>query len=246
LDQFEEGVRLSRRKRTLPFATADGPEPRVSINNAAWHQLEAALGQPIPDDLRHELVAMTDNFLSFAVFESTAEPLEGSKARLKSLNDVATAFWRTLGLRENSQAAFYADHLISQHFHDSRIGARDKLHALKTLMTSFVVACQAAQQEMDLGNLADHQKGEGWNLWIRNVTKACGERGLPVTARKDTDKNVHMKASPFVYFIAHFQECFPKEYRRGRHSLDALAVAIVRARRVANARTSTPNKTRLA
>jgi len=216
----------------------------VSIDNAAWDQLEAALGGPIPDELRNELVALTDNFLSFVVFETTAEPLEGSKARLKSLNSAARAFWQTLGSRGNSEAAFFADHLVSLHFHDSRIGAGDKLHALTTLMTSFVVACRMAQQEIDSGNLADHQRGEGWNLWIRNVTKAFGERGLPVSARKDTDKNLHEKASAFVLFIARFQECFPKEYRRGAHSLVALTEAITRARRVTKSPQVTPNKTR--
>jgi hypothetical protein len=126
--------------------------------------------------LRTELISLTNNFLMFAVFELTAEPLDGTEARIKSLSNSANAFWRALFSGGNSDAAFYAGHLIALHFHEHRIGDRNKLRSLTEVMTSFVVACEKAQDEIDSGTLARHQPGECWKGWILNVTHELRQR----------------------------------------------------------------------
>src|ERR1044072_6291660 len=157
---------LPRRKRTLPIASASGAEPRVSVEDQDWLELEAVLGQEIPNSVRKELISLTNNFLAFAVFELTVEPLEGTEARLRALSSSSKAFWQTLISRDTSDAAFYADHLTALHFHDYRIGKENKLRTLTHIMTSFVVACDKAQEEIDSGSLAEHQPGECWKGWI--------------------------------------------------------------------------------
>jgi hypothetical protein len=55
----------------------------LQIRSADWDQLVAAYGSPIPHAARVEIVAHTNKFLEFAVFESAAEPVSDAISRVK-------------------------------------------------------------------------------------------------------------------------------------------------------------------
>jgi len=63
------------------------------------------------------------------------------------------------------------------------------------------------------------------------LTEIAKAHNLPWRVRKDSDKQSGRRhASPFVEFVWELQQFVPKTHRR-EHSRDALAVAIVAARR---------------
>jgi hypothetical protein len=97
----------------LPIASASGPAPTVAVTIDDWDELEGSLGKPIPSELRNELIGPTNNFLSFAIFELTAEPLEGAKVRIRKLSDSANAFWHGLIAKDQGDATFYGEHLVA-------------------------------------------------------------------------------------------------------------------------------------
>jgi hypothetical protein len=240
----QEARGMPPRKRTLPFASSAGPTPDVAISEADWKSLEAVLGKEFSAGVRGQLIGITANFLHFAPFELAAEPLSDTEERLTKVRKAAGAFQQALIESGGSDASIFANHLIELHFDDARIRDKQKIPDLSGILTSFIVACAKAQDEIEGGSLAGHRPGEAWETWIRNVTKLLRENDLPTQVRKDSDKNRTGQASPFVRFIKHLQTSFDVKYRRATQSGIALAEAIARARRVAKPRKNRAIKTR--
>ena len=213
-------------KRTLPIATAASERPRVDIQEADWASLEAALGEEVSTGVRGKVIGTTANFLHFAPFELAAEPLSGSEKRLTKVRKAAASFQQALIEGGSSDATFFADHLIERHFDDVRMRDGQKLFYLSGILTSFIVACAKAQEEIDGDDLAGHRSGAAWENWIRSLTKLLSENDLPTQVRKDTDKNPGGQASPFVRFIERLQACFDVKYRRATHSNTACHSAL--------------------
>ena len=78
-------------------------------------------------------------------------------------------------------------------------------------------------------HLRGHREGECWDEWIRKLTEIARENELPFAAAKGRDKAI--AHSPFVLMVAELQDYVPASARSHRHSMDALAAAIHRARR---------------
>jgi hypothetical protein len=130
-------------------------------------------------------------------------------------------------------------HLVPSHEEP----AHTLIDALTSILTSFVVACDKARQ--DLHEESDeHRLGEPWETWIRNLTEILKRNGLPTAARKDATLNKSGRPSAFVLFVEELQKSFSEVFRRGTHSAGALTEAIGRARRVTKEPTSEKNKTR--
>jgi hypothetical protein len=72
--------------------------------------------------------------------------------------------------------------------------------------------------------------GGAWDIWIRQLTSILDHRGLPTSARKDSDKAKSDKASQFVELVDALQRLIPERFRRSIHSKPALAAAIHKAR----------------
>lgn len=224
-----------RRTPTVPIASAGGSPPTLAIDAVPWRELEAALGTSISPDLRSELVHLTNEFLSWAVFERAAEPITGAEKRLAALAQSSGKFLETLSSRDAGHAARWADHLIEKHFQDHRFGPLGKIVQLRQVLSSFVDACRKATK--GLPEQATWTPGDCWSSWIRRLTKALEKRGAPTSARKDSDKHGG-KPSPFVLFIDRLQRTLPAKFARSTHSHVALAEAIAKARR--SARVSKP------
>jgi len=221
-----------------------GPAPEVKVGEEQWKSMEVALDREISTGVRIRLIDLTNNFLSFAPAEVTAEPISGTEKRLAKIRKAAGALQKVLIEDRHNEADFFADHLIELNFDDARLGKREKIDSLTGLLTSLIASCMRAQGDIDGEVFAEHKPGQAWAVWIRNLTKLLRENDLPTHARKDSDKTWGGQASPFVQFIDRLQACFDPKYRRGSHSKVALAEAITLARRVENGRRKPAIKTR--
>jgi hypothetical protein len=117
----------------------------------------------------------------------------------------------------------------SPHPHENHVF----LFLLHTVEAMLVVSSWVEREIADpqfpayIGSLA-------WEFWIQMLTSSMQKHGLPYKVSKSTPKP-GCGPSPFVTFIQKLQESLPKEFRRYAHSDDAVAQAIVRARRNAQA-----------
>jgi hypothetical protein len=103
----------------------------------------------------------------------------------------------------------------------------DAIHGMHEIMASFVLACDLAEKELEKNRARAFQRGEAWNVWVRDLAGVLQKRGFPTGVRKDVDKSD--TTSPFVRFIWELQELIPQEFRRGSHSKVALATLISKA-----------------
>jgi hypothetical protein len=235
---------MPRNKRLLPIASALGPPPRVSIPDNEWHRLEGILGKGLQPGIRKEIIDVTDRFLGFAVFDLTREPVDNASTLLNALTKTGGDFFCALvDAGGSGDGAVYAVHLLRRHYKEPKLRHRNTIDALTSILTSFIVACDKARQELhEEGD--EHRRGESWETWIRNLTEILERNGLPTAARKDAVRNKSGKASKFVLFVEQLQGHFEERFRRGTHSTDALAEAIGRSRRVTKKSTERKYKTR--
>ena len=63
---------------------------------------------------------------------------------------------------------------------------------------------------------ASFEKGEGWNLWVWQLTEIIKKAGLPNGVRKDADKRKSDKPSHFVALTRELQQFLPTDASRGR------------------------------
>jgi hypothetical protein len=105
----------------------------------------------------------------------------------------------------------------------------DAIHGMHEIMASFVLACDLAEKELERNRARGFQRGESWNVWVRDLADVLQERGFPTGVRKDVDKNKSNTSSSFVVLIQELQKLIPKRFRRGSHSDVALATLMSKA-----------------
>ena len=234
----------------VPVATIRGGEPQLNISKDDWERIEAAYGSVLPAKLRRQIQDATRPFLLFVEGEQAAQPASVARAHVERVKKAAAKLCQVV--LENPQnsawdARNYANRLIGQNFNDAGKSVRDLPGWLGTLMVSLGAACNHALTQLDDPGRQGRRKGDTWENWARKLTAILAANGLPTQVRKDTDKNIHRKPSPFVHFIRELQSCVSKEFRRGTHSDNALSEAISRAQghgRVTKPHRSVRNKTR--
>jgi hypothetical protein len=211
---------MPKRKTLIPFAVGGGPDPNVEIKDEIWSEFEDALGNNIEPQVRSALIEATNNYLMFAIGEC-AEPIVDVKRRIHDLKTSAETFLHALIKEDGSTARLWADHLIATQF------SKPNLYNFTSEMMEFVAACDRADKS--IASTSNSPRLPGWDAWIAKLTALMEENGLPFEARKDSDKSD--RASPFVRFIYKLQSAVVNPaFRRGDHSLGALAGEIVRAR----------------
>jgi hypothetical protein len=240
---------MPRTKRLLPIASALGPTLgpplKTSVTDEEWQRLEGILGQVLSPGIREEVIEATDRFLRFAVFEFTREPFDEASSRLNALRKASNDFLSALvEAARGGDGAFHALQLFQRHLVDPKIRGRRKLSVLTNIVTSVVVACEKAHQEVFCDVSSGHQRGDSWNRWMVNLTEILERNDLPTAARKDATLNKSGRPSAFVLFVEELQKSFSERFRRGTHSAGALTEAIGRARRVTKEPMSEKNKTR--
>jgi hypothetical protein len=227
---------MSKPKAKVPVSTTSSV--MLDLTEADWQDLQAAYGQTLAPAVREQVLNASRHYLSMAGSEMAAEPMAEAVKRAERLRKAARSL---LMLIEQSSsmaldaAALYADeeigwHLYERVFHPSR--RKKCLTPFASEVSYFLTACDSALDEMTrCSNPGYWRDGAAWDDWIIANRQIMETNGLPVSVRKDTDKNKSGRPSAFVEFIRELQGRFPKNHRRHTHSNTALTVAINRALR---------------
>jgi hypothetical protein len=216
----------------LSFASAGG-KPSLRISGADWQRIETAYRNALSSALRRKILAATQEFVEWAVFEGTVQTNSEAQTRAKLIKAEAREFRRTIFRcppNIGRDADFCARHLICTHlgvpFENGRDGLQNLVLEFERLVSK---SCDLALRDLVRERESGFHKGGMWNLWVRKLTAALRARQLPIEARKDTDKHTGLP-SPFVGFLQELQKCIPTEFRRSVHSDGALAQAVYTAR----------------
>lgn len=218
---------MPKLKPKLPLASAVG-ESTFELNHDDWERIERAYRHKLSDNARRKFFEATQSFIEWEELERSAEPSLAAETRIVRYRRAATTFLRNLRVPskgEGDDARTYADYLVEKHFECSPLSGSRKLDTLPIVATSLIVACEIALDEL-ASELSGYQSGDGWNEWIRRLTAIAKRHSLPRGARTDNSD----RPSDFVELVRALQNHVPIAARRGRHSGQALAQLINRAR----------------
>jgi hypothetical protein len=240
-----------RRARKLPIAKVGRPD--LTIGDKDWQRIENAFGKSLSDSVRAAIVEATREFLLWDAFERTAEPLAKSQKRIEEIREGAAEFQHVL-LSVHSEAALYAQLLVSKHFKDPRLSNEPDrfypwfhsldscFYSLSNVLNSLQLSCDLALRELeppvstkgvlgDFGAPPSFMEGEAWGQWIRQLTVIVKNAKLPWRVRKDADKSD--RQSPFTLLVRELQECAREWVPQCKlpYAESALPTAIGKARR---------------
>jgi hypothetical protein len=210
---------MSKRRAKLNTATVK-ENICLRISDADWHRIELAY-RPLPERLRNEILAATQWYLESALAEGVAEPVKTAVQRIKGVERTGDAFLKALDTVRGSQS----EQMIFQKF-----GNTDRINLFYEMMQSYLKACRLVLDQVTDPTSHGWIEGSAWASWVVDLTQIMRTHGLPHQARKDVDKKRKDIHSKFVALLRELQTCFPKKFRRGWQSDDALATAINRAR----------------
>ena len=245
------GGNVPRVSAKLPIASADG-KPRLKISQGDWKRIEKAYGHALTKPLRQKVCDATREYLEWDELEKAAQRASEAEVKINAVKAAASKFRDAIFQRPRNiarDADFFARRLISKRLGLSFQGRDGLQNLLLKIERDISDACDRAFDIFDACDRALHdlqeengfRDGETWGLWIRKLTKILKAHQLPTEVRKDTDKNLTGKPSPFVAFVRELQACIPEEYRFSQpNSAEApaniaLSEAIYRARRVRKA-----------
>jgi hypothetical protein len=225
---------MPKRRSTIPIAHADDV-PTIAFTDEQWQAIEHAY-QQLNADVRQQITTVTTQYLKDCVFERTAAPKAMAWKRIERIRRAAGDLAKVLdskrfsastdelsrGQQEQQQSVHsYTDHLIRRHFNDPRLAAGWRGDHFQGVLTSLVVACDCALN--DLSAAEGSGDGQAWDWWIQALTQIVQRHDLPYGARIVETSG---KLSPFGALVRALQEHVPA---RHMHSDEALAKAIQRA-----------------
>jgi hypothetical protein len=223
-------VIMPKRRSTIPIAHADDV-PTFAFTDEQWRAIEHAYQQQLNAEVRQQITTVTTLYLKECIFERTAPPKAMVRKRIERIRRGAGDLEKVmLGSKpfsastdEQQQSVHsYTDHLIRRHFNDPRLAAGWRGDHFRGVLTSLVVACDCALN--DLSAAEGYRDGEAWEWWIQALTQIVQRHDLPYGARIVGTSG---EPSPFVALVRALQEHVPA---RHMFSDEALAKAIQRAR----------------
>jgi hypothetical protein len=226
---------MARYTPTIPIATISGGDPELTIKDDEWDRIQAAYQNTLPTEIRRGIHEATLAFLNTVESEYVSEPISAALERVNSIRLGAAHFKKAIFYSPPNvgfDAKIYADRLIKNNFHDSRLSDRNILDLLGRVMTSVIVACARAADQINSPKNHGRRKGDGWQNWIRNLDLIVKEARLPFKVRKDASKYPDEKHSEYVELIWELQKLIPTQYRRSSQSKAALAKAVWDARQL--------------
>ena len=224
---------MAKPRPTIPIAHAD--KLTFALTDEEWQAIQHAYGRQLDADARQEITTVTTQYLMGCVFESEAAPKEMALKRIERIRRGAGGLEKVmLGSKpfsastdEQQQSVHsYTDHLIRRHFNDPRLVAGWRRDHFRGVLTSLVVACNCALN--DLSAAEGYRGGEAWNWWIQGLTQVAQEHSLPAGVSTELDRNG--LPLPFVRLVQELERYLPANARSRKRSPAALAMAISRAR----------------
>ena len=225
---------MPKRRSTIPIAHADDV-PTFAFTDEQWRAIEDAYGRQLNGDVRQQITTVTTLYLKECIFERTAPPKAMVRKRIERIRRGAGGLEKVmLGSKpfsastdEQQQSVHsYTDHLIRRHFNDPRLAAGWRGDHFRGVLTSLVVACDCALN--DLSAAEGYRGGEAWNWWIQGLTQVAQEHSLPAGVSTELDRNG--LPLPFVRLVQELERYLPANAHSRQRSPAALAMAISRAR----------------
>jgi hypothetical protein len=227
---------MPKPRSTLPIAHADYV-PTIAFTDEEWQAIEHAYARQLNADVRQQITTVTTQYLKDCAFERTVAPKAMAREPIERIRRAARDLEKVmLDSKPFQSAHYYANHLIRRHFTDPRLAAgrrgrrdrrADKLYHFQGVLTSLVVACDCALN--DLNAAEGYPEGQAWDCWIQALTQIVQRHDLPYGARIVETSG---EPSPFVALVRALQLLRAlQEHVPARHmsSDEALAKAIRRA-----------------
>jgi hypothetical protein len=233
-------VIMPKRRSTIPIAHADDLST-IAFTDEQWQAIEHAYGRQLNDDVRQQITTVTTQYLKDCVFERTAAPKAMARRGIERIRRGAGDLEKVMRdskplsastdepsreQQEQQQSVHsYTDHLIRRHFNDPRLVAGWRGDHFRGVLTSLVVACDCALNNL---SAAEYRDGQAWGWWIQELTQIAQEHNLPAGVNTELDRND--RPLPFVRLVQELERYLPANARSRRRSPAALAMAISRAR----------------
>jgi hypothetical protein len=220
---------MSRPSPVVPVAGLS-KRVRFEITPTDWIRIETAYGRTVPLKSRRQIEIVSRDFLSTASIEHDSELISAATRRIRSIRSRAGDLQAVICEAPSEDATTFSNRFFEDAFTDRRFKKRDSLHSLSLMMDDVICACDEAEKAINGVTNHGRRRGEGWENWLRKIDDIFRELNLPITARKDANKNKSGKPSPYAEMIGALQDLFPPKFRRAKQSKQALARAIHLAR----------------
>jgi hypothetical protein len=205
---------MPRRESKVGMSSVPHRNP-IEICETDWLRIESKYGHRLNEDIRQQIQQATQAFSFEATSELKAARSVDARRAVKKIMSIAEALLEEVKAPADLDGRFYAIHLLRNHIRDDRLGDpttlpyRDPLVIFSNVISSFVIACEQSLLELSDPNRAEIQEGEAWKTWVCGLAAILEPRGLPTSARKDSDKRKHEWPSPFVVLVSALQEYVP-------------------------------------
>jgi hypothetical protein len=211
------------------------PLPKLEISTGDWTRIEKAYGQSLASTLRQRIIEETD-ILKFRAVFADDQRIADVEERIKRIQNGAKALHVAFRGGQPSPSQWFGDLCIDAQFEPQVFTDLTNKHVsivsiLVNLIESLDTACTGTLNYLDRTAKNTPSERSIWDLWVRTLTSILHQNGLPISARKDSDKQKGNSPPAFVALVRELQESLPQEYRQAFHSYGALAQAISRARR---------------
>ena len=226
---------MSRPKGKIPRIRFDEFQP-ITLRDESWQTIEAAYCQSFSQKARTEISAVTNQFLQFALAESSTGTIDDAVRRTKRISKSAQSLIAAIEERVVGDVTRdYVDEELGLSYAqlngDEGNEAHKYVSGIVSALFRFVNVCSLTVQKLSEVSANNYwPDGWAWEAWIWQLTSILNAHDLPTAVRKDTDKQKSDRPSPFVVFVSTLQTFLPQEHIRGQHSKGALAVAIYKAR----------------
>jgi hypothetical protein len=219
---------MGKAKARFPDYSAEPPQLKISVDD--WTRIEKAYGHPLDSTLRQRIIESTEMLKFRAVFAEDQRIADVEK-RIEGIQKRAKALYAAFQRGKVNPSHRFGDLCIEAQFSADLTTNGNNVNRLIKSLVSLDTACTAALDYLDRTAKVTPSERSIWNLWINTLTHALCEKGLPTSARKDSDKHKGSVPSTFVALVSELQKTLPPAYKPSFHSNDALAQAISRARR---------------
>ncbi len=214
---------MAKRSRKILAGT---PLPvTCNITETDWQQIEAAYGRELPNNVRKAITEATEKFLFWDSVAHAGEPLAHAEAIIENYKKAAAVFRHALAVHDGSAAGACAKIVIEVELKHLPLSVLGSIGQVSQTVFAFEAACSKALSPKSLLRVS-MEEGEPWQGWVQLLTQIMRQHALPLGASKTNSGQ-----SPFIALVRELQKCLSVQHRRHTHSEEALAAAIVRARR---------------
>ncbi len=211
------------RKARIPAC----PGEQINICEEKWKVIEKAYGHNLSPENRARILLVTEVLRRIGNMEREGPSIKGMVAETNTLKNAARSLLQKAGFPPEEDATATSFEFMTERTATEVTKVSNPDLQFLMLVQSMFAGCNTMLRNWEAdGGL---REGYMWDVWVQFISKVMDAHGMPITARKDT-RHTEVN-SDFVRLIEELQKHVPAELRRHEQSVDALAGAIIRARK---------------